>query len=96
MEIRVLHHREWLENSIRIDRGTEWGNPFVMRSDTIAERKRVCDLYEQYAIWRLSVEPDWLEPLRGKHLICWCAPRRCHGDTLLRLANPHPKEAHGE
>jgi hypothetical protein len=25
--------------------------------------------------------------LRGKGLLCWCAPLACHGDVLLRLAN---------
>lgn len=31
--------------------------------------------------------PD-LEPLRGKHLACWCQPGRpCHADVLLRMAN---------
>ena len=72
---------------LRVDRGTDWGNPFVMHQRTQEERGRVCDLYEQYAIWRLTVEPDWLTPLRGQHLACWCAPLRCHAETLLRLAN---------
>jgi hypothetical protein len=25
--------------------------------------------------------------LRGKHLVCFCAPKACHADTLLRIAN---------
>lgn len=72
---------------MRVDRGTDWGNPFIMWDLSEAERQRVCDLYEQYAIWRLSVDPKWLVPLRGHNLACWCAPYRCHADTLLRLAN---------
>jgi hypothetical protein len=28
-----------------------------------------------------------LHELRGKDLVCWCAPKPCHGDVLLRLAN---------
>ena len=74
-------------NTIRVDRGTPWGNPFVIHTNNDVERNRVCDLYELYAVWRLTVEPDWLEPLRGHDLACWCAPKRCHADTLLRLAN---------
>jgi hypothetical protein len=72
---------------VRVDRGTDWGNPFVMRSQTELERHRVCGLYEQYAQWRMTVDPEWLDSLRGKNLACWCAPKRCHADTLLRLAN---------
>jgi hypothetical protein len=28
-----------------------------------------------------------LPELRGKDLICWCAPKPCHADVLLDLAN---------
>ena len=35
--------------------------------------------------------PDWLEPLRGKDLVCWCAPEACHADVLLKLANAEPE-----
>jgi hypothetical protein len=27
-----------------------------------------------------------LHELKGKDLICWCAPERCHADVLLELA----------
>lgn len=73
--------------AIRVDRGSEWGNPFVMHGYSDAERERVCNLYEAYAKWRLTVDPKWLDPLRGHDLACWCSPKRCHADTLLRLAN---------
>ena len=28
-----------------------------------------------------------LPELRGKDLLCWCAPEACHGDLLLKQAN---------
>jgi len=28
-----------------------------------------------------------LPELRGKVLGCWCAPKACHGDVLVSLAN---------
>jgi len=68
-----------------VDRGTNWGNPFVMYGED--DRDRVCDLFEKYAIWRLTVEPNWLDSLRDHHLACHCAPKRCHAETLRRLAN---------
>ena len=70
---------------VRIDRGTDYGNPFIMYGES--KRDEVCDQFEQYARWRLSIQKDWLKPLRGNNLACWCAPKRCHGDTLIRLAN---------
>ena len=38
----------------------------------------------------LKREPDWLDSLRGKDLLCWCFPEACHGDVLLKLANAAP------
>ena len=34
-------------------------------------------------------DPDeWLRPLRGKNLACWCAlDQPCHADVLLEIAN---------
>lgn len=71
----------------RVDRGSSWGNPFVIEKQNEEERARVCDLFEAYAVWRSTVDPTWLVPLRGKNLACWCSPKRCHAETLLRLAN---------
>jgi hypothetical protein len=31
-----------------------------------------------------------LHELRGKDLVCWCAPERCHGDVLIELLNGSP------
>ena len=28
-----------------------------------------------------------LPELRGRNLVCFCAPAACHGDVLLELAN---------
>jgi hypothetical protein len=25
--------------------------------------------------------------LKGKDLVCWCAPLACHGDVILKYAN---------
>lgn len=70
---------------VKVDRGSNWGNPFVMRDES--ERDDVCNQFELYANWRLKFEPDWLKPLIGRNLACWCSPKRCHAETLLRLAN---------
>ena len=88
-DIKIINARQapWGYNpNVRfVDRGTHWGNPFIMGSEK--ERDYVCAMFEKYAIWRLTVEPTWLDPLRGQHLVCHCAPKRCHAETLRRLAN---------
>lgn len=48
-------------------------------------RETVIALFRRYAEARLSVEPDWLEPLRGEVLGCHCAPKACHGDVIVEL-----------
>lgn len=68
---------------VRIDRASPWGNPFIIGID--GDRNAVCELFEKYAVWRLKLQPDWLKPLEGRDMICWCAPLCCHGETLIKL-----------
>jgi hypothetical protein len=70
-------------NTILIDRTTIWGNPFFKGT-----RDQNCDDYEHW----LPEQRDLMAKigmLTGRHLMCHCAPERCHGLTLRRLANPH-------
>ena len=62
-----------------------YGNPFEVKT---FGRDPAVELFAVYAQQRLVVEPDWLEPLRGKDLACVCRlDVACHGDILLHLAN---------
>ena len=63
-----------------IGRGSVWGNPFVIGAD--GSRRDVIMQFTIYAYKRLRTEPDWLEPLRGKDLVCFCAPKDCHGHVI--------------
>lgn len=67
---------------VRIDRATQFGNPFVLHNEhDDVERAAVI---EQYRAW-LAVHPAVVTALRAlnpKRLVCWCAPRACHGDVL--------------
>lgn len=71
------------DGSVAIGRGSVWGNPFIVGAD--GERERVIAKFRQYALWRLEREPNWLEPLRGKDLACYCAPKPCHGNVIKEL-----------
>jgi hypothetical protein len=71
------------KGAVAIHRPTKWGNPFVIGKD--GDRDEVCDKYEVYADKKFS-RIDY-EELRGKDLICFCAPKRCHGDFLIKKAN---------
>lgn len=72
-------------DAVLVDRTTDWGNPFKVGRD--GNRTLVIKKFEYYARQRLADEPNWLDPLRGRDLICWCAPLPCHADVLLQLAN---------
>lgn len=64
--------------------GVEWGNPYRIGRD--GTRADVIALYERYLRKRHDLLRA-LDELRGKDLVCFCAPLPCHGDLLRRLAN---------
>jgi Domain of unknown function (DUF4326) len=86
------------ENTVSVTRPGRYGNPFKIGEqfknpfgDEIyltVTRDNCISLFETYAKGRLAGNPDWLTPLRGKDLACFCkADVPCHADVLLRLAN---------
>jgi len=79
---------KWAEEEgkcVRIDRGTKYGNPFLLDAD--GDRDCVCDSYERhYLPHKPSITAD-TNKLKGKVLVCHCYPLRCHGDALALRAN---------
>ena len=85
---------------VRIDRGTPWGNPFELGSD--GDRATVIRAHLDWlatgeapittpkGTWNPVWVREHLPELRGKRLGCWCAPQRCHGETLAALAAETP------
>lgn len=73
--------------AVYIGRGSKWGNPFVMLGE--GTRDKVCEEYEQHLEQQVNsgeVTIAELAALHGKDLVCFCAPKRCHGHTLERAA----------
>ncbi len=70
--------------AVYIGRGSKWGNPYKIGED--GDRAQVIAKHEAW----LRQQPELmaaLGELRGRDLVCFCAPAPCHGDLLLRLAN---------
>ena len=67
---------------VYIGRGSKWGNPFVLLNED--ERNEVIEKYEEYIRGRKDLM-DSLYELDGKVLGCYCKPRKCHGDVLIKL-----------
>ena len=77
----------WAEASgryVRIDRRTEWGNPFEMPAD--GDRATVIANYRDHYLPHKPTLLANLHALVGKVLGCWCAPEACHGDVLKARA----------
>ena len=71
--------------AVYIGRGSPYGNPYVIGLD--GSRNEVCDKYIAYLHSNFALTALVKKELRGKDLVCFCAPRRCHGDHLLSIAN---------
>lgn len=70
-----------------VDRSTPYGNPSPMRCE--ADRDRVCDEFEAWVMLpeQAGLRAQAKAELKGFNLLCWCAPKRCHAETWLRIVN---------
>jgi len=78
----------WAEangKSMRVDRGTKFGNPFILNDD--GTRDHVCDCYEHNYLPNKPSIHGSIEAMKGMVLICHCHPLRCHADSLAAMAN---------
>ena len=65
-----------------VHRPTRWGNPFSLAKYT---REESILRYERWLDGKLREDPEFLEPLRGYDLGCFCAlDVACHADVILR------------
>lgn len=80
------------KDCVYVGRPSKWGNRYTHSFEgTLAEvqvptREDAVRAYERWILEQPQLLAD-LHELRGKDLVCWCAPKPCHGDVLLRLAN---------
>jgi uncharacterized protein DUF4326 len=68
-----------------VGRPTKWGNPFIIGRD--GTRIEVVEKFRSYLNGRGQELLSEIGELRGKDLVCWCAPEACHADVLLEIAN---------
>ena len=87
---------------VRVDRASVLVNPFYMQNES--QRDTVCNQYEVYfqekmqntqsafykEIQRLQAV---LQEYGHLELFCWCAPKRCHAESIKKyLENHYEKE----
>lgn len=77
------HHQPY---DVYIGRGSTLGNPYVMDDaentrDTVIRKYRL-HLWREIKAGRITT--DYLRSLQGKRLGCYCAPKPCHGDVIVK------------
>jgi hypothetical protein len=89
---RVLNKRKHgvPAGAVYVGRPGKWGNPYSHTTGTLAKykvdtREQAVELYRNH-LHASGLIVD-IDELRGKDLVCWCAPAACHADVLLELAN---------
>jgi hypothetical protein len=89
MKIRdIVHNRSSgtaPPDAVYVGRGSPFGNPFILGKD--GNRDEVCDKFTTHIASRPKLIKLVKEKLKGKHLVCFCAPARCHAITLAKIAN---------
>ena len=87
-------------NTVYVGRPSGWGNPYhlqpwcpkdmhcefccLTREEAVSKYQNWIDKEYPFA----GMLAEWLEPLRGKNLACWCPlDKPCHAQVLLELAN---------
>lgn len=89
-QITVVHCKK-VPDSHPIYRGFPLGNPFPMHDEK--DRDKVCEQFEEYFRKKIAQkDPVIMNELArvvekafvdgGVRLGCYCAPRRCHGDSI--------------
>ena len=93
----IVVGKKWDANAQYIGRGSPLGNPFMKKSE--ADRDAVCDQYQAWfdrkveagdervmnelrRLYRLAKKGDLV-------LGCFCAPKRCHGETIKAFLEKH-------
>lgn len=74
-------------DAVYVGRPSKWGNPFKIGGGSQLTRGHVIELYKLYLLVHTELVEAVRKELRGKDLVCWCAPLLCHADILLELAN---------
>jgi len=76
---------EWKKNpnAVYVGRPTKWGNPFTVKEYGLT----MC--LDRYTIWltqKLFQDPSFLDPLKGKDLVCFCPlDQPCHADIITEF-----------
>ena len=90
--IQQFRGRSLPDGSRSVARPSRWGNPWPLGAtiegrageQVTVDRDLAVELYRRWLAAKLAEDPDFLEPLRGWDLACYCAlDEACHADVIL-------------
>lgn len=88
------HTRRPPATAVWITRPGPWGSPFELGLH--GNRDEVLFRYKK---WLEEQPPEFFarvkRMLKGQVLVCCCAPKPCHGDFLVAIAEDEPWPNHG-
>jgi hypothetical protein len=105
VRVQLSRRKGWRmpENTVKVDRTTQWGNPFAVGKPggaytaMVKDRRHAWQLYASIASDNPELVAAARKHLKGKNLACWCplptdpyAPDECHAAVLLKIANSEP------
>ena len=64
-------------------------NPIKLEHED--DRTQIIEAYRNYLLNNTNLLAQ-IEELRGKVLVCYCAPKMCHGNVLIELLNSQRQE----
>lgn len=96
---KVLNRRhlpkfELPPNAVYVGRPSKWGNPYAIGDD--GNRDEVIEKFRKYITSSPKLLDQARSELRGKDLVCWCAPARCHAEVLMEIANGEEGKDQGQ
>lgn len=72
-------------DAVYIGRPSKWGNPFLLNVD--GDRTEIVKKHKAWVLSQPALIEDIKRELKGKDLVCFCVPKKCHGKILLEIAN---------
>lgn len=85
--MKVVNIRKTKKYDIYVGRGSKWGNPYSHiygKGIYCSNRSIAIKKYEEYIKSNKELLES-LHELKGKVLGCYCSPKRCHGEILIKL-----------
>lgn len=100
VRVQISRAKGWKmpPNTVKVDRTTKWGNPFIvgkpggMFTAKVMDRRHAYMLFKSIASEIPALVAASRSELRGKNLACWCPhddpyEDACHAAVLLEIAN---------